>query len=137
MRSQSSPRSGRWLAVWKVYHIQTGRIVKAGFDSDEQAKDWLERRKDLPDDEHDTDEMDDEEEEDYLENEADEEEEDEEAFEADDEDREIPFAASDLGVDAEDVDVDDDDAGDEEDEVDDDEDDDDDHGGDDDDDDDE
>ncbi len=54
--------------MWKVYNIQTGRIIKAGFDSDDQAKDWLERRKDLVDDEFDIDEMDEEEEEEYLEN---------------------------------------------------------------------
>lgn len=62
-------------AVWKVYNIQTGRIVKAGFDSDEQAKDWLERRKDLADDEFDVDEMDEEEEEEFLESDDDDEEE--------------------------------------------------------------
>src|SRR5262245_48527668 len=70
-----SPNSrGECLAVWKVYNIQTGRIVKAGFDSDDQAKDWLERRKDLADDEYDIDEMDEEEEEEFLENEDGEEE---------------------------------------------------------------
>ena len=53
--------------MWKVYNIQTGRIAKAGFESDDQAKDWLERRKDLADDEFDIDEMDEEEVEELLE----------------------------------------------------------------------
>ena len=47
--------------MWKVYKIDDGRIVKAGFDSDEQAKEWLERRNDLADDEYDVEEMDEEE----------------------------------------------------------------------------
>lgn len=47
--------------MWKVYRIDDGRIVKAGFDSDEQAKDWLERRRDLAEDEYDVEEMDEEE----------------------------------------------------------------------------
>ena len=47
--------------MWKVYKIDDGRIVKAGFESDEQAKEWLERRIDLSDDEYDTEEMDEEE----------------------------------------------------------------------------
>ena len=56
--------------MWKVYHIQSGRIVKAGFDSDDQAKEWLERRKDLAEDEHDIDEMDEEEEEENADDET-------------------------------------------------------------------
>lgn len=47
--------------MWKVYRIDDGRIIKAGFESDDQAKDWLERRNDLADDEFDVEEMDEEE----------------------------------------------------------------------------
>jgi len=47
--------------VWKVYKIDDGRIIKAGFESDDQAKDWLERRIELSDDEYDVEEMDEEE----------------------------------------------------------------------------
>lgn len=55
--------------MWKVYNIETGRIMKAGFETDEQAAAWLERRKDLPEDEYDVAEMDEEEEEEFLESE--------------------------------------------------------------------
>ena len=35
---------------WKVYHVDTGKIVKAGFENEEDAKDWLEaREEDLED----------------------------------------------------------------------------------------
>lgn len=74
--------------MWKVYNIATGRIVKAGFESDDQAKDWLERRKDLADDEFDIDEMDEEEEEEYLESEDEEDEEVASSVEVDAEDDE-------------------------------------------------
>ena len=47
--------------MWKVYKIDDGRIIKAGFESDDQAKDWLERRNELSDDEYDVEEMDEEE----------------------------------------------------------------------------
>ncbi len=47
--------------MWKVYKIDDGRIIKAGFESDDQAKDWLERRTELSDDEYDVEEMDEEE----------------------------------------------------------------------------
>jgi len=59
--------------MWKVYHIQTGKIVRAGFENDDDAKDWMERRRDLADDDYDIEEMDEEEEEEYLENASDEE----------------------------------------------------------------
>ena len=32
--------------LWKVYNIETGKILKAGFDSEDDAKDWLEERAD-------------------------------------------------------------------------------------------
>ena len=47
--------------MWKVYKIDDGRIIKAGFETDDQAKDWLERRNELADDEYDVEEMDEEE----------------------------------------------------------------------------
>lgn len=35
---------------WKVYHVDTGKIVKAGFETEDEAKDWLEaREEDLED----------------------------------------------------------------------------------------
>lgn len=60
--------------MWKVYRIDDGRIVKAGFDSDDQAKDWLERRPDLAEDEYDVEEMDEEEIAEFTESEDDEDE---------------------------------------------------------------
>jgi hypothetical protein len=53
--------------MWKVYHIQTGKLICAGFDDEDKAKDWLERRRDISDDDHETEEMDEEEELEYLE----------------------------------------------------------------------
>jgi hypothetical protein len=53
--------------VWKVYHIETGHLIKAGFDTEDQAKDWVERRQELMSDDHDVEEMDEEEVEEYLE----------------------------------------------------------------------
>lgn len=64
---------------WKVYNIHTGKIVKAGFEEEDAAKDWLELRRDLPT-------------EDYLVEELDEEEED--ALE--DEDDDSPFVPDDV-----------------------------------------
>ena len=52
--------------MWKIYHIPSGQIVKGGFDSEDQAKEWLERRRDLMEEDHDVEEMDEEEEEEYL-----------------------------------------------------------------------
>ena len=58
--------------MWKVYHIQTGKLIRGGFDVEDAAKDWIERRKDLAEDDYDVTEMDEEEEEEYLENGGDE-----------------------------------------------------------------
>lgn len=101
---------GKELIVWKVYNIATGRIAKAGFDSEDQAKDWLERRKELADDEFDIDEMDDEEEEEFLENEANDSERGG-AFdgEEDEEIRDISYPEEPLDVEEDDVDGDDED----------------------------
>jgi hypothetical protein len=30
--------------LWKVYNIESGKIMKAGFESEEDAKEWLEAR---------------------------------------------------------------------------------------------
>lgn len=97
--------------MWKVYHIQSGRLVKAGFDSDDQAKDWLERRKDLAEDEHDIDEMDEEEEEEFLESEGDDDDEggDYVAEDAEAEDvRDISYPDDDVGAGDDDEDESDD-----------------------------
>ena len=52
--------------AWKVYNIHSGRIVKAGFDEEETAKDWLEIRRDLAPEDFLVEEMDDEEEEEWA-----------------------------------------------------------------------
>jgi len=85
--------------VWKVYNIATGKIVKAGFESDDLAKEWLERRKDLPEDEYDIDEMDEEEEEEFLENESDDDEagEYEPEYDEDGDVRDVNYPDDDLG----------------------------------------
>lgn len=44
--------------LWKVYNIETGKILKAGFDNEDDAKDWLEERAEKLADEHVVDEMD-------------------------------------------------------------------------------
>ena len=62
--------------MWKVYKIETGKTVKAGFADEEDAKEWLETRKGLLQQDFEIEEMDPDEEEEYLnENEDDEEEE--------------------------------------------------------------
>ncbi len=53
--------------MWKVYHIQTGKIIRAGFNDEDDAKSWLERRRDISDADHETEEMDEEEELEYEE----------------------------------------------------------------------
>ena len=37
----------RRMTVWKVFNINSGRVIKAGFQDEEAAKDWLELRRDL------------------------------------------------------------------------------------------
>jgi hypothetical protein len=44
--------------LWKVYNIETGKILKAGFDNEDDAKDWLEERAEKLADEHVVEEMD-------------------------------------------------------------------------------
>ncbi|NRA63702.1 MAG: hypothetical protein HRU19_04420 [Pseudobacteriovorax sp.] len=43
---------------WKVYHIDTGKIVRAGFETEDEAKDWLEARSEDLDDIYEVEEMD-------------------------------------------------------------------------------
>ena len=66
----------RSCAVWKVYNIETGQTVKAGFDDEDAAKEWVEKRQDLLEEDHDIEEMDEDEEEEYLEEHGDEEDDD-------------------------------------------------------------
>jgi len=66
--------SKRIIVAWKIYNIHSGKIVKAGFDDEEIAKDWLENRRDLEQVDFLVEEMDDEEEEEYASREDDDEE---------------------------------------------------------------
>lgn len=43
---------------WKVYNVDTGKILKAGFETEEEAKEWLEVREDDLEDIHMAEEMD-------------------------------------------------------------------------------
>ena len=92
---------------WKVYNINTGKIIKDGFEDEEAAKDWLELRRDLAT-------------EDFLVEELDEEEEDAVDDEEDivgaayvpdteDEDEGEDFERHGMSLDDEDGDLDDDD----------------------------
>lgn len=76
--------------AWKVYNIHSGRIIKAGFDDEELAKDWMESRRDLSP-------------EDYLVEEMDSEEED---LLNEDEDEDLDVDSEDEEVEADDTDVD-------------------------------
>lgn len=52
---------------WKVYHVDTGKIVKAGFTDEDEAKDWLEAREEDFQDVYMVEEMDQDEEDEWLE----------------------------------------------------------------------
>ena len=89
------------MALWKVYNADTGRVMKAGFDDEDGAKEWAEARFGLEVDQFIIEEMDPDEEEEYLEAlaeaEKDEDEEDEVATEEDtDEDDTAEDAADDF-----------------------------------------
>jgi hypothetical protein len=58
---------GEPALLWKVYNIETGKIMKAGFESEDDAKDWLEERFEDLADEYAAEEMDQDEEEDWRE----------------------------------------------------------------------
>lgn len=44
--------------VWKIYHIQSGELVKAGFSTEDDAQDWLERHSSSSDNAFEIEEMD-------------------------------------------------------------------------------
>ena len=56
---------GEPALLWKVYNIETGKIMKAGFESEDDAKDWLEERYEDLADEYAVEEMDQDEEDDW------------------------------------------------------------------------
>jgi hypothetical protein len=58
---------GEPALLWKVYNIETGKIMKAGFESEDDAKDWLEERFEDLADEYAVEEMDQDEEDDWRE----------------------------------------------------------------------
>ncbi len=64
--------------VWKIYSVHSGKIVKAGFEEEENAKDWLEARHNLSAEDYLIEEMDADEEEIFNKGEEAEEEEEEE-----------------------------------------------------------
>lgn len=64
--------------MWKVYNIQSGKIVKAGFKEEDLAKEWLEGRDHLDPEEYMVEEMDHDEEEEWIEANGEVEEEEEE-----------------------------------------------------------
>lgn len=43
---------------WKIVHIETGRTLKAGFSDEEGAKDWLETRSRISEEDYTYEEMD-------------------------------------------------------------------------------
>jgi hypothetical protein len=51
---------------WKVYYIQSGLTLKAGFKNEEEAKDWLEHNRPGQEDNYLAEEMDHDEEEEWL-----------------------------------------------------------------------
>lgn len=106
-------RIGDKTLLWKVYNIETGKILKAGFDNEDDAKDWLEERADKLADEHVVDEMDTDEIEEWKEENEDEEvavkvkEEDDDEFVDDDdeEDESEETSLDELYEDEEDDDI--------------------------------
>ena len=53
--------------LWKIYHLETGKILTAGFSDEENAKEWLEEREDYAQEEFIVEEMDSDEEQEWLE----------------------------------------------------------------------
>ena len=53
--------------LWKIYHLETGKILTAGFTEEENAKEWLEERQDFAQEDFIIEEMDSDEEEEWLE----------------------------------------------------------------------
>jgi hypothetical protein len=58
---------GEPALLWKVYNIETGKIMKAGFESEDDAKDWVDTRFEDLADEYAVEEMDQDEEDDWRE----------------------------------------------------------------------
>ncbi len=58
------------MAIWKVYNIQTGQTLKAGFSNEDQARTWLEEHRAGREDNYIYEEMDDDEEQEWLESSA-------------------------------------------------------------------
>ena len=44
--------------VWKIYHIQTGKVVRAGFETDDEAQEWLDERAQIESNHFEIEEMD-------------------------------------------------------------------------------
>lgn len=57
--------------LWKVFNIETGKIIKAGFKSEDDAKEWLELKNELLQEDYDVEDMDSDEEEEWLESQQD------------------------------------------------------------------
>lgn len=82
--------------MWKVYDIETGKVIKAGFETEDDAKEWLESKVDALTSDYEIEEMDEDEEAEYdfegededmsLESESDDEEEEEDGDSLDDTD---------------------------------------------------
>ena len=53
--------------IWKVYNIQSGKVVAAGFDNEDEASDWLEKKRSGSEDNYAVEEMDHDEEAAWLE----------------------------------------------------------------------
>ena len=53
--------------LWKIYHLETGKILTAGFADEENAKEWLEEREDYAQEDFIVEEMDSDEEQEWLE----------------------------------------------------------------------
>ena len=66
-QSLSNRNIGDPTLVWKVYNIESGKILKAGFETEDEAKDWLEARYEDLADEYTVEEMDADEEEEWRE----------------------------------------------------------------------
>lgn len=60
----------RHRLLWKVYNIQSGKTIKAGFESEDDAKDWLELKGEDFQDLYEAEEMDQDEVEEWLESQA-------------------------------------------------------------------
>ena len=57
--------------LWKVFNIESGKIIKAGFKSEDEAKEWLELKNELLQEDYDIEDMDSDEEEEWLERQED------------------------------------------------------------------